>query len=174
MSVRRNAALTITFEAIDLFTRPARKSGLSIAATDIWISKDGEAFANATNAAVEIGTTGRYKLVLTAVEMDAAWVHVYVEKTNLMDPCDVKMGTHGGPSGAVVANVGNTALAFKTNRTESGDNFWKNLLCLFTTGALAGQEQKITGYDGTTKFISVASPFTASPADTDRFVLVNI
>lgn len=176
MSLRRNAAFTFSFAAIDSQYAPARKAGLTIANTDIWISKDGVTPAvNATNGATEItNMPGRYSLTLTAAELDCTFLHVAIVDKAGMDPEDWTFATHGGPSGQVVANVGNTALTFKTNRTEAGDDFWKNLLCLFTTGALAGQEQKITGYDGTTKFLEFVTPFTGTPADTDRFVLVNI
>jgi len=176
MSLRRNAAFTFSFAAIDSQYAPARKSGLTIANTDIWISKDGVTPAvNATNGATEIvNMPGRYSLTLTAAEMDCTFLHVAIVDKVGMDPDDWTFATHGGPSGAIVADAGNTALTFKTNLTIATDNARKNLLCLFTTGALADQLQKVTGYDGTTKFLTFTSPFTAAPADTDRFVLINI
>jgi len=174
MSVRRNAALTITFEAIDPSYRPARKSGLSIANTSCWISKDGGNFANTTNGATELtGVTGRYSLALTAAEMDASWIHIVVEKTG-MDPASVIIGTSGAPSGAVIASPTPTTLAFGTSLTEATSSHWKDALIVFTSGTLLGQVKKISAYDGSTKVITVSSAFTGAPSSTDRFVLINI
>lgn len=176
MSLRRNAAFSFSFAAIDSQYAPARKSALTIAAADIWLTKDGATTAvNATNGAIEIANMpGRYSLTLTAAEMDCTFLHVAIVDKPGMDPEDWTFATHGGPSGAVIADVGNTTLTFKTDRTEATNDVWKNTLCLFTTGALAGQIQKVTGYDGATKFLSFSTGFTAAPAGTDRFVLVNI
>lgn len=53
-------------------------SGLSFAAGDVKISKDEGAAANTTNLPSEIGTTGTYKLQLTATEMEAKRVTIRV------------------------------------------------------------------------------------------------
>ncbi len=178
MSVRRNSSLTITFEAIDLYARPARKGGLTIANTSCWVSKDGGNFANTTNAATELtGVTGRYKLVLTATEMDAAWVHVVVEKAGLMDPYDIKIGTHGSPSAVVQSYGSNSTTVIKVNRTETAADHFKNCLVLFTAGVLKDQIQKVissvSADGGTTTILTVMTPFTSIPSAADRLVLVN-
>jgi len=54
------------------------------AALDSEVSKDGGAFANCTNEAAEIGSTGMYSLALTATEMNADIVTVIV-KTSTTD-----------------------------------------------------------------------------------------
>ena len=54
------------------------------AGLDSEVSKDGGAFANCTNEAAEIGSTGMYSLALTATEMDADIVTVIV-KTSTTD-----------------------------------------------------------------------------------------
>ena len=174
MSVRRAAELTVTFEAIDSIYPPARKSGLVIANTSIWISKDGGNFVNTTNGATELtGLLGRYKLTLTAAEMDAYWVHYAVEKIG-MQPYDRAIAGHGAPSAVVVADGANTAATFKTNRTEIADDYWKNTLACFMSGSLEGQVSKVTDYNGTTKFVTFLTPFTSAPSPNDHFVLVNI
>ena len=172
MSVRRAAQTTISFPMIDAVNRPVRKSGLSFAAGNTKISKDGGAFANTTNTPVEIGSTGRYALTLTAAEMDAAWVHVTASITGA-DDFDSLIGTAGAPSGVVVTDAGNTASTFKTDRTESTTDYWKDALLLFTTGTLAGQVKKVSAYNGTTKFVTLSAGFTATPGVGDRFVFVN-
>ncbi|HEU0138938.1 MAG TPA: hypothetical protein VFQ79_04475 [Bryobacteraceae bacterium] len=141
MSVRRGAALTVSFAAVDVELRPQRKGGTPWSGGDVLVSKDGSPFANAANLPSEIGSTGRYALTLTAAEMDAAWLHVVVERDGI-DPVDLLIGTAGNPSGTVFADAGNTASQFKTDRTEGTTDHWKDCLLLFTSGALAGQVKR--------------------------------
>ena len=73
----------------------------------------------------------------------------------------------------VVANGSNTSGTFKTSRSESTDSYWNNALCLFLTGTLAGQVQKVASYSGSTFFITLASAFTGAPSPGDTFELIN-
>lgn len=172
MSVQRNIQTIVTLTLVDASNRPTRKSGVTFAASDTNVSKDGGSFANTTNVPVEIGSSGRYALTLTAAEMDAAWVHVTCEASGC-DPCDVQIGTDGSPSGTVVSDAGNTATTFKADRTESVTDHWKDALLLFTSGALVGQVKRVSAFNPTTDFITVSSAFTAAPSAGDRFLLVN-
>jgi hypothetical protein len=174
MSVRRAQPLTLSVPAVDLTNRPARRSGVTFAASDCQVSKDGGAFANTSNLPIEIETSGRYALTLTADEMDTAWVHVKIEKEGIIDPVDLVLGTAGNPTGAVVSDAGNAANTFRTDLAESTNDHWKDCLLLFTSGALAGQVKKVTAYNSTTKFVTVSNPFTGTPAAGDRFVLINL
>lgn len=164
---------TVTFEAIDSALAPARKSGLVLLASDVKISKDGGAYQNATNAPAELGSTGRYALVLTAAETDCAWIHFYVEKTG-MQPIDRSGATSGHPSGQVLTDAGNTASTFRTDLASSTTDFWKDTFLTFTSGALLGQTKKVTGYNGSTKFVTFLSGFTGIPSNGDRFILINV
>jgi len=174
MSVRRAQPLTLSVPLVDLTNRPARRSGVTFVAGDCQVSKDGGPFVNTTNLPVEIGTSGRYALTLTAGEMDAAWVHIKIEKDGIVDPVDLLLGTAGNPTGAVVSDAGNGANTFKTDLAESANDHWKDCLLLFTSGVLAGQVKKVTAYNSTTKFVTVGSPFTSVPGAGDRFVLINL
>lgn len=173
MSVRRSVAFTISFELVDPNNRPARLSGATFATGDCKISQDGGTFANTTNAPTEIGTTGRYTITLTALEMNGAWIHVFVQNSQV-DPRDIVLGTDGSQAGTIVADAGNTALTFKTDRTEATNDYWVYALIEFTTGALAGQVKQISAYTGATKFITVDTAFTGTPSNGDRFILVNM
>lgn len=170
--MRRAQQQTVTFEAIDSALPPARKSGLTLLASDVKISKDGGAFANATNAPSELGSTGRYAIVLTAAETDAAWLHIYVEKAG-MQPKDFGGGTTGDPTGQVLTDASNSATTFKTDLAATATDYWKDCFLTFTSGALAGQTKKITGYNGSTKFVTFLSGFTGTPSNGDRFRLIN-
>lgn len=77
------------------------------------------------------------------------------------------------PTGVVATDGGNGAAAFKTDRTESTNDYWKDALLLITSGALAGQIKKVSAYNGSTKVITVVGGFTATPADGVAFALVN-
>jgi hypothetical protein len=173
MSVRRAQQYSITLAPVESAMRPRRSSGIGWQAGDVKVWNGGT-FANAANLPVEIaGASGRYALDLTAAEMNAAWVHELIEKDGI-DPIDVFLGTDGSPSGQVLADAGNNAGSFLTDRAEVAADFWKDCLLLFTSGSLAGQVKKISGYNAATHFVTVASPFTGTPANGDRFVLINL
>lgn len=173
MPFRTNAALTLTFAAIDSFNRPNRLSGLSWSTGDVKISADGAAFADTTNLPSELGSTGRYSLALTATEMNCSWMHVMVVKSGI-DDIDIFFGTGGYPGTSVGTSGSNTATSFLTNFSQTTDDYWKDSLLLFTSGNLSGQLKKVSAYNGTTKFITVSSAFTGTPSSGDRFILVNI
>lgn len=173
MSIRKGKAYTITFAAIDPTNRPTRAIGVSFLAGESRISKDGAAFANTTNLPAEVSSSGRYSLVLTALEMAADNVHLYFQNANI-DPVDITISTGGQPTGLVVTDGANTTLTFETDLTEATDDYWRDTLLLFTSGALNGQVKKVNAYNGTTKFVTVASDFTSVPSGGDRFVLINL
>lgn len=75
-------------------------------------------------------------------------------------------------TGAVVADGGNTASAFKTDRAEASTDHWKDALLCFLTGTLAGQVKKVSGFTAATDFVTLSSAFTAAPAAGDVFLLV--
>lgn len=75
-------------------------------------------------------------------------------------------------TGLVVDDVANSSSTFKSDRTEAVDDYWKDALLRFTSGNLAGQVKKITGYNGTTKFFTTGA-FTAEPTADDNFALIN-
>lgn len=77
------------------------------------------------------------------------------------------------PSGAVVTDAGNTAFTFKTDRTETATDYWKDAYLVVTSGTLIGQVHRITAYNGTTKFITVVNGFTAAPAAAVTFLIIN-
>ena len=65
--IKKNVALSnFTFPMYDV--NGALKTGVTVTVN---LSKDGGAFAASTNAVAEIGTTGWYKISLTATEMNA-------------------------------------------------------------------------------------------------------
>lgn len=77
------------------------------------------------------------------------------------------------PVGAVVSDESNTSSTFKTDLASATDSAYVRAWLKFTSGNLAGQVDKISAYNGTTKFITVTDAFTGTPSDGDDFVIVN-
>lgn len=173
MTVRRATALPITMPLYSASSPTTPATGLSFSAGEAQVSKDGAAFVNLANSISEIGATGIYTVILSASEMDASWVHVKIVKANVL-PLHLQLGTYGGKTGSVVADGGNTSATFKTDMTESPDDYWKDALLVFTTGTLAGQVKKIADYVAATGFVTTATAFTGAPSAADRFSILNI
>ncbi len=172
--MRRAQAQTITFPMYDaVSTIGETKSGLALLASDVKISKDGGSVASATNAPAEIGASGRYALLLTASETNCGWFHAYVTQAGARTQ-DIMGSMSEQPAAAVVSDAGNTPTSFVTDLTSGIVDFWKDALVVFTSGALAGQTKKVTGYNGTTKALTFASGFTSAPAAGSLFLLINI
>jgi hypothetical protein len=75
--------------------------------------------------------------------------------------------------GTVVSDAGNTAQTFKISLTAAATDSLKNAYLRFMSGNLAGQVQRITAFNGTTDFVTMAAAFTEAPAANDRFVIVD-
>lgn len=169
MSVRRGTALTITFPLIDSSNRPLRKAGVVFDSTMIYLVNP--SFVVPPTILPTHLYAGRYQLQLSAAEMNYDWVHVMVEAPGC-DPYDQMIGTSGHPS--ATAFSGGSGATFQTTLAESTTDYWKNNLLTFTTGANKDQVRRVTGYDGTTKAVTVDSAFTSAPSDGDRFILISI
>lgn len=161
----------------------------TFAAGDIKIMKDGGVEANTTNLPTDEGQG--YSLVLTATEMQAAQIVVYIvdaTATKVWLDTAIEIDTYGhasaqhafdfdtpadtAPTGSVATDAGNSATSFKTNLTEAVNDFWKDSYLQITSGALLGQVKKITAYNGTTKIIT-CDAFTGTPADAVTFKIIN-
>ena len=123
----------------------------------------------ATIAATEITGTGTYRIRTTYADINRAagdgiwkWVFTRVNPDLTFMPHEVSV-TLNQLIGTIVSDAGNTATTFKTDRTETTNNFCAGRFVRFVNGNLAEQIKKITTYDGTTKFITVQSAYTATP-----------
>jgi hypothetical protein len=170
--MRRAQQQAITFPAYDsTVSTGALRSGLSLLASDVQISKDGGAFAAATNAPTELGSTGIYTLTLTAAETRCSWLTVLITKTNMRP--QVTSGVMDPQATFAVAGTGQTATSFVTTLTSAINDAHKGKLVRFQSGVLAGQVRKCTGYNGTTKALSFTDGFTAAPSADDEFALLD-
>jgi len=76
------------------------------------------------------------------------------------------------PSGAVVDDddPNPSATAFETDLNMSSDGI-NDAFCVFTSGALLGQSQKVGDWNNSTKVLTTAA-FTAAPAAGDTFLII--
>lgn len=89
----------------------------------------------------------------------------------------IRKATVGVGSADVVSDGGNTSSTFKTGLPSSVDDYYKGLQIVFIIDApispIQYQVRRISAYDGTTKFITVSEPFTATPNAGDSFLIVS-
>lgn len=172
MAIRRGVPIILTLPMYN--STGSRKSGLTFTAGTCQISKDGGTFANTTNLPTEIGTSGVYKLQLTSVEVDCAWLHI-ITNISGANPQDRVIETTNSQMGTVVSNAGNTAQTFQTNLTQTSDDWWRDCLLVWTSGVNTGALKLITNFNHTTQFITVDEAFPAGiPAAGDKFAIINI
>lgn len=199
---KKNQTYTIIVQLEDSNNPGQFKANPTIAAGDFKVSTDGGARTNLTNLpTVEPSGSIDVKIILSAAEMNGDRVVVEIKdqtspsewepKTfniypdvNPIQDVYAKVGPlqYDGsnnvksvqqfPTGTVVADAGNTVLAFKSDRTEGADNFWRGYI-KFKTGALAGQHARILSYVGATKFFNLSASLTGVPANGDTFDIVN-
>lgn len=170
---RRAQAQVIVFLATN--TSGVRQTGVNWADGEVKLSKNGAAFVDLLGSRITEVGLGYYSVTLTATEADATYLVLAQVKTGIASTNDVGGLTSGHPSGAVIADAGNTATTFKTNLASAVNDFYKGQLVRFTTGTLAGQIGEIASYSGaTTKFVTLTSALTSVPADADKFILIEV
>lgn len=75
-------------------------------------------------------------------------------------------------TGAVTSAAAPTASEFTTDLPDTANNVYQGRLMLFYTGGLLRQVANIAAFNGTTKAIKVAGPYTAAPGVADAFIIV--
>jgi hypothetical protein len=142
----------------------------------ITISKAGAAFASISPTVTERGN-GWYAVALVAADTDTEGDLALRGVTAAADIDEIAIVAQVEPrhtpgAAAVVSDAGNTATTFKTDLSSAVTDYWKDCYLTFVTGTLAGQTKKVSGYNGSTKFIAVAA-LTATPTAADKFILIN-
>lgn len=75
---------------------------------------------------------------------------------------------------AVVTDVGNSVLQFKTDLPSVVNDFYKGIWAVPTTGVLVGSgPRKVSTYNGNTKIITLTSGYTSIPADGVIFEVIS-
>lgn len=82
---------------------------------------------------------------------------------------NAEAGYTGVVTGTAITGTLSTT-AFTTDLTEATNDHYTGRIVTFTSGVLAGQQREITGYNGTTKAITVAA-MTDAPSNADAFFI---
>lgn len=151
----------------------------ALAGADVQLSKAGSGLANAVGVATNIASIGLYKLVLDITDLDTQGELVMAVVKTGVQTMVLSLGqvTPRNPYspqffGSVLAGT-LTAGSFTSTATSAIADHWKDSLCRFITGALAGQVRKI-GNNSTTGLLTVLpDPFNSAPAVNDIFELIN-
>jgi hypothetical protein len=80
---------------------------------------------------------------------------------------------HLVPFSGTINDASATVTSFITSLTETRDDFFNDVVILFTSGNLKGQPRRISDYDGTLKMIVVGEDFSEPPANGDAFIIVS-
>ena len=104
----------------------------------------------------------------------AEWVKMVLFGAVNMMPVDIDIQLgNDWQKGNVITWAGNGADEFKTDLIETIDDAHKDKLIQFVSGTLIDQVKKVSTYNGTTKIIKTTASFTGTPANGDKFTLVN-
>lgn len=72
---------------------------------------------------------------------------------------------------AEINDTSTSSTKFITTLTETTNNFWVRAALLFTSGNNKGQIRAIKNYNGSTKEITIQTPLSFSPVNTDTFII---
>lgn len=143
-------------------------------AGDVKVDKDGGGVANITTLPVRIGSTPLYKLNLSATEMTATHINVYLvdadgptwRDTFLHIRTDV-----GGWLRTGVAQAGAAGTITLDAAASATTDYYAKTLIRILAGTGAGQARYITTYNGTTKVATVSRNWSTNPSSDSQFVI---
>ncbi len=170
------------FLCVDTTNLQVRLQASDMGSFVVYLSKNGSTPALATaSAPVENGATnmkGVFALTLSVADCDSPGVLAgkitNTGGTKTMEPREFKLAIDQAYMLTAVTGVlGLTS--FTTSRPETTDGFWNNCLVTALSGSLVGQMNRVGGYVGSTKLITLSSgyTFTGAPVNGDVFELIN-
>lgn len=120
-------------------------------------TSDGKVGYGASN--FEVGTT------------DSDILDIQSKVTSLQSNIDILLGAFISATSAI-NDSSPTSSGFITNLTNTTDDFYKNSVLTFTSGNLNNQTRRISGYDGSTKRITLSPNLTSAPSNGSTFTIV--
>lgn len=139
---------------------------------DSEISKDAGNFADCTNEATEIQSTGMYYLDLTATEMEADAVVIQVKTTSSGAKTTVLViYTEQGTRTRKATAGANGSITLDAS-ASSTDDIYNDQLVAIVGGTGAGQVRRISDYVGSTQVASVEPNWATNPDNTSIFHLI--
>ena len=154
------------------------RTDATVGTADLFVMKDEGTEANATNAATDEGRG--YSLVLTATEMSAARVTVYVEdqtatkvwldETLVIETTNHPSATHAnGVTEAGTAQAGAASTITLRSGASSTNDLYLGQIITIVSGTAAGQSKPITAYVGGTKVATVSGSWATNPDSTSVY-----
>lgn len=107
-----------------------------------------------------------YDTLVSGDAIDANMTQIYSNATAAANQAFL-----GSAVQAVTVGSGSTTTRIATNLTESASSHWVGRTIVFLSGTLALQAASITGYNGSTKELTV-NAMTAAPVNGDTAILV--
>ena len=176
----RNEPFSVYFEAFDSDGDPLVDSANDITAN---LYKDdsgsGESLGNPTHVEANV-----YRYGLTAAQMDADSIAVIQDVANDGRAQKIFILTERGKTQTLldrspqlfvsdeVTDTTNSSIFEGTGDLSDSDNFYNDMLVVFTGGSLKGLSRPVTGYVGSSREITVGPAFPESPSNGDGFVLI--
>lgn len=144
----------------------------SASALDSEISKDGGSFADCTNEATEIGSTGIYTLDLSATEMSAEEIIVQVKtsSTNAFIPVR-EIRTEPCLDSGVVSATGSSTTILLRSAASSVNDFYNGADIEIVRGTGAGQVRTIVDYVGSSVTATVDRAWVTEPDTTSVYLI---
>lgn len=145
---------------------------------DIYKVSDGTHVVTATSM-TQIGSTGIYKYDFTGFLYGINYTYLITGNSSVPPNERYQWGSvmQDVPDrtvGTVQTDGGNSATQFKSDRSETTVDFWKDALCLlFINGATVPEVKKVTAYDGSTKILTFTNGYTGTPSNGDTYALIS-
>lgn len=154
----------IYFTCVDAAALQTRLQSSDMSTFTLKMSKNGStSLITPAGTPVQVDATnakGLFYLELTAAEIDtppeATLIVTNTGGTKTMERREIAFRVEPAVFATVVAGLNTTS--FTTDRTETSDNYWKDVYVSVLTGALAGQVKKIGAYAGSSKMFTLAAP----------------
>lgn len=151
----------------------------ALSGSDLQLSKAGAVLGNAVGAATHLAN-GLYKLVLDVTDLDSLGELVLVVVKTGVQSIALSLGqvTPTNPysprySGTVAAGT-LSASSFPSTATSAAADHWRDSLCRFITGGLAGQVRRINGNSTSGVLTLAPDAFNGAPSVSDIFELINV
>jgi ActR/RegA family two-component response regulator len=138
---------------------------------DSEISKNGDTFADCTNEATEIGSTGMYYLTLTGTEMTADVVAIQTKSSGKTTPIvlyPAKLPVIR--TGTVGANAADGTTVQLDSSAVAVDDFYNGCPVAVVIDSVT-EIRIISDYVGSTKVCSVSPSFNTAPDNNDTFTV---
>jgi len=141
-----------------------------------YVSKDGATgvASDDVNPSPITNMSGFYAFDLTEAETNCDLIALYATSTtaNIIIGPVMAYTTPRPYTESTVNDASASTTVFITSLSSSVTDYYKNAVIFFTTGALAGQTRPITGYNGSTKAITVSPALTSAPANATPFIII--